>query len=108
MRQLFIALFALLLPSMLVAQEAEVRVPYEEEIIDKTMLSSSPFYYTNLMLKYREGVEPLSADEYYYLYYGYAYQETTTNPHSNHISQDILAIPSETDPILGLSLRFYL
>lgn len=98
MRQLFIALFALLLPSMLVAQEAEVRVPYEEEIIDKTMLSSSPFYYTNLMLKYREGVEPLSADEYYYLYYGYAYTEDYRPFLENEPLTEMLDILSRVNP----------
>lgn len=83
---------------MLVAQEAEVRVPYEEEIIDKTMLSSSPFYYTNLMLKYREGVEPLSADEYYYLYYGYAYSEDYRPFLENEPLTEMLDILSRVNP----------
>ena len=98
MRQLFIALFALLLPTMLSAQEAEVRVPYEEDIIDKTMLSSSPYYYTNLMLKYREGQEPLSANEYYYLYYGYAYSEDYRPFVENKPQTEILDILSRVNP----------
>ena len=98
MRQLFIALFALLLPTMLSAQEAEVRVPYEEDIIDKTMLSSSPYYYTNLMLKYREGQEPLSANEYYYLYYGYAYSEDYRPFVENKSLTEILDILSRVNP----------
>ena len=98
MRQLFIALFALLLPTMLSAQEAEVRVPYDEDIIDKTMLSSSPYYYTNLMLKYREGQEPLSANEYYYLYYGYAYSEDYRPFVENKPLTEILDILSRVNP----------
>ncbi len=33
----------------------------------------SPFYYPNLMLRYKEG-KVLSDDEYHHLYYGYAFQ----------------------------------
>lgn len=98
MRQLFIALFALLLPTMLSAQEADVRVPYEEDIIDKTMLSSSPYYYTNLMLKYRNGAEPLTADEYYYLYYGYAYSEDYRPFVENKPLTEMLDILSRVNP----------
>lgn len=53
----------------------ELRVPDEDDIIHQTILTSSPYYYTNLMLKYRSGTEPLTDLEYYYLYYGFAYQE---------------------------------
>lgn len=98
MRQLFIALFALILPSMLVAQEAEVRVPYEEEIIDKTMLSSSPFYYTNLMLKYRSGTEQLTADEYYYLYYGYYFSDEYRPFVENKAFDALMEVMAGLDP----------
>ena len=33
----------------------------------------SPFYYPNLMLRYKEG-KPMSEEEYHHLYYGYAFQ----------------------------------
>lgn len=73
-------LFAMLLiiamiPTSLMAQERQIRVPDEEDILRQTLSTSSPYYYTNLMLKYRSGSEKLTDDEYFYLYYGYLYQE---------------------------------
>ena len=63
--------------------EQEKRVPDEDDIIHQTVSVSSPYYYTNLMLKYRNGTSPLTPTEYYYLYYGYIYDESyrpfTTN-----------------------------
>ena len=65
-----------LLPTILFAQEkAEPRVPNEDDILRQTLATQSPYYYTNLILKYRNGTEPLTDDEYYYLYYGYFYDE---------------------------------
>jgi hypothetical protein len=64
-------------PNPLVASEAETSllIPDEEDIIHQTLSTSSPYYYTNLMLKYRNGTEPLTNLEYHYLYYGFMYQE---------------------------------
>lgn len=78
MRSLYRVLFSLLASVVFVASLAAqdgVVVPTEQEILSKTLDSSSPYYYTNLMLKYRLGVEPLTDEEYYYLYYGYYYTE---------------------------------
>lgn len=83
---------------MLLAQEKEVRVPTEEEIINRTMISSSPYYYTNLMLKYRNGTKPLTADEYYYLYYGYAYSEDYRPFVDNAPLTEMLDILSRINP----------
>ena len=66
-------LTAILLYLPLSAQE--VVVPTEEEILSKTLDTSSPYYFTNLMMKYRSGSEPLTPEEYYYLYYGYYYSD---------------------------------
>lgn len=64
-------------PNPLVASEAEATllIPDEDDIIHQTLSTSSPYYYTNLMLKYRNGTEPLTDLEYHYLYYGFMYQE---------------------------------
>ncbi len=64
-------------PNPLVASEAEATllIPDEEDIIHQTLSTSSPYYYTNLMLKYLNGTEPLTDLEYHYLYYGFMYQE---------------------------------
>ena len=55
---------------LVIEQRTELLVPDEEDILDKTLATSSPYYYTILMFKYRNGTEPLSDLEYYYLYYG--------------------------------------
>lgn len=55
--------------------EWSLRIPDEEDILHQTLATSSPYYYTNLMMKYRNGTEPMTDDEYFYLYYGYVYQE---------------------------------
>lgn len=80
------------------AQEHEAVVPIEEDILAKTLDTTSPYYYTNLMLKYNLGKEPLTEMEYYYLYYGYAYQEAY-NPFAKNSALDaMLAIMAEIDP----------
>jgi hypothetical protein len=55
--------------------EREIRTPDEDDIIHQTVSTASPYYYTNLMLKYRNGTEQMTPLEYYYLYYGYIYDE---------------------------------
>ena len=80
------------------AQEHEAVVPIEEDILAKTLDTTSPYYYTNLMLKYNLGKEPLTEMEYYYLYYGYTYQEAY-NPFAKNSALDaMLAIMAEIDP----------
>lgn len=54
----------------------ELGAPDEDDIIHQTVSTSSPYYYTNLMLKYRNGTEQMTPQEYYYLYYGYIYDES--------------------------------
>lgn len=51
------------------------KIPDEEDIIRKTMDSSSPYYFTSLMMRYNN-LETLSEEDYHYLYYGYAYQDS--------------------------------
>lgn len=54
---------------------------------------NSPFYYPNLMLRYKEG-KPLSEEEYHHLYYGYAFQPSykplEANPAMTRV-QEIMA-----------------
>lgn len=80
------------------AQEREIIVPNEEDIIAYTLDTASPYYYTNLMLKYRLGNEPLTAMEYYYLYYGFIYQEAYKPFADNRALDDMLSIMSGIDP----------
>ena len=95
-------------PSVLTAQapnplitetvEREMRVPDEEDIIHKTVSVSSPFYYTNLMLKYKNGSSPLSDEEYYYLYYGYLYDESYKPFNENVALDKMLLIMAAVNP----------
>ena len=109
MRYTIIALLLLLTtPSVLTAQapnplitetvEREMRVPDEEDIIHKTVSVSSPFYYTNLMLKYKNGSSPLSDEEYYYLYYGYLYDESYKPFNENVALDKMLLIMAAVNP----------
>lgn len=49
------------------------RVPDEDDVLGKVMSSDSPYYYPPLMIRYMAGDLTLTADDYYYLYYGFAY-----------------------------------
>ncbi len=79
-------------------EDGELRIPDEDDIMAKTFSASSPYYYTNLMLKYRNGNEKLTADEYYYLYYGYVYQESYQPFAQNRAMDEMLLIMSGIDP----------
>lgn len=52
---------------------AQMRVPDDEDIAKRTIDASSEYYYPSLMTRYIEGDTTLTADDYYYLYYGYAF-----------------------------------
>lgn len=60
-------------------------VPVEDDILDQISLSSSENYYPNLMMRFEQGDTTLTAANYHYLYYGFAYQDIykplATNPH---------------------------
>ena len=85
-------LFSLLLvPASLLA-----KIPDEEDILRKTLDSSSPFYFPALMMRYTN-LERLTEEEYHYLYYGFACQDSykptmstdgTTNLYTSLIGLD--------------------
>lgn len=50
------------------------KVPDEDDILNNIMNTASPYYYTNLMMRYNN-LQKLTEDDYHYLYYGYAYQD---------------------------------
>ena len=87
-------------PNTLATSEAEATllIPDEEDIIHQTLSTSSPYYYTNLMLKYRNGTEPLTALEYHYLYYGFMYQEDYRPFAENTALDKMLAVMAGINP----------
>ena len=97
-RLLSILLLVVALPVATMAQEDDkVRVPDEEDILRQTLSTSSPYYYTNLLLKYHNGSEKLTADEYFYLYYGYLYQEDYRPFSKNEALDEMLMLMSSVD-----------
>lgn len=66
------------------------KIPDEEDIVRKIMDGTSPFYYTNLMMRY-QNLERLSEEEYHYLYYGFAYHESYKPMSTNNAITDLYA-----------------
>lgn len=80
----------LLLAMLLLPLTLWAKIPDEDDIIRKTMDSTSPYYYTNLMLRYNN-LEQLTDEEYHYLYYGYAYQDSYKPTASNSAAEQLYA-----------------
>lgn len=51
-----------------------LHVPDNDDILKKITEATSPYFYPNLMMRYKNG-ESLTDDEYHYLYYGFAFQQ---------------------------------
>ncbi len=78
-------LLALLLPLM-----GWAKIPDEDDILRKTMDSSSPFYYPNLLMRYNN-LERLTEEEYHYLYYGYTYHDNYKPTATNNAVDELYA-----------------
>lgn len=63
--------FGVLTPCIADAQ----RVPDDKEIFEQIINSDSPYYYPSLMIRYNTGDTTLTADDYYYLYYGFPFSD---------------------------------
>ncbi len=78
------------------------KVPDEEDILNNIMNTSSPYYYTGLMMRYNN-LEKLSEEDYHYLYYGYAYQDEykplASNPAIERLYETLMRLDtSSPDP----------
>lgn len=89
-------LFALLLLALPLF--AAAKVPDEEDITTRTLDPESRFYYPNLMLRYRSDDRTLDNDDYHYLYYGYAYQESYKPLESDEDLDRLMMIAAVIDP----------
>ena len=85
-------------PLMATETEMTLLIPDEEDIIHQTLSTSSPYYYTNLLLKYHNGTEPLTDMEYHYLYYGFMYQEDYRPFAENTALDRMLLVMTGIDP----------
>lgn len=84
-----ILLLILIVPVTLMAQ----RPPVEDSIVRAITDAGSPYYYPNLFSRYTSGDLTLTGDDYYFLYYGYAYQQNY-NP--------LAPTPTQSDKILSI------
>ncbi|MFR9504330.1 MAG: DUF4919 domain-containing protein [Rikenellaceae bacterium] len=85
-------LLLLLLPLSLMA-----KVPVEDDIIDKINDASSPYYYPNIYIKFNNGGS-FTAEEFHYLYYGFAYSELYKPLETNSKIDRVLLLASSIDP----------
>lgn len=63
----------LLLPLLLCIQA--LKAPDNEAILRATLDASGDHYYPALMQRYADGDQQLTGEDFYYLYYGYAYRD---------------------------------
>ncbi len=74
MKRLFAIIVAVVCVGTVSAQMDGVHVPTEEDVLAKTMPSDSPYFYMPMFRRYMNGDPTLTAEHYFYLYYGYAYE----------------------------------
>jgi hypothetical protein len=74
------------------------KVPSEEDILAATMSATSPYYYPAMMMRYLAGDATLTDQDYYYLYYGYAYSDAynghATLPGEERILEILASTPT--------------
>lgn len=92
-----ILLLLTLLPFLAVA-----KAPVEDDIADKTLDASSAYYYPGLMLRYNAGDPSLTDEDYHYLYYGYAYQDSYKPLNTNPDMDKMLQILARINPDMPL------
>lgn len=77
-------------------------VPTDELIMKATSDAASPYYYPSLMMRYRE-CKALDDDEYFYLYYGHAFQEKYTplaaDPAMDRVKEILARIKIDTPSV---------
>ena len=85
--------FCILVLTLFVGLSASATTPNNDLIFANISNVDSPFYYPNLILRYKEG-KSLSEEEYHHLYYGYAFQPSykplEANPAMTRV-QEIMA-----------------
>ncbi len=92
MKKIF-ALLLLSLPLWAIGQ----RVPDNDAILRAVIDQASPYYYPALFSRYMAGDTTLTADDYYYLYYGFPYQEAYKPLEANPADDKVLVIFSQNN-----------
>lgn len=73
------------------------KVPQEDDITKKINDPTSEYYYPNLFLRFKNG-EQISAEQFHYLYYGFAYNEQYRPLEVNVKNDRVLLLASAIDP----------
>lgn len=88
--------------ALFVAVSAFAVTPNNDLIFANINNVDSPFYYPNLMLRYKEG-KPMSEEEYHHLYYGYAFQPAykplEANPSITRVQEIMARISIDTPSV---------
>ena len=74
------------------------KVPVESDIKARIEDPASEQYYPNLRLRYEQADSTLTAEDYHYLYYGYAYQDAYKPLNTNPDLDRVLLLASGLDP----------
>uniref|UniRef100_UPI00405720DF DUF4919 domain-containing protein n=1 Tax=Alistipes sp. TaxID=1872444 RepID=UPI00405720DF len=94
--------FFAILSAMFVVASAVAGTPNNDRIFAEITNVDSPFYYPNLMLRYKEG-KPMTDNEYHHLYYGYAFQPSykplEANPSMTRIQEIMARISIDTPSV---------
>ena len=93
------------------------RTPDNDDIYAKIADSNSAYYYPGLKMRYDQWVEPMSAEEMHYLYYGYAYmpeyKPLDTNPHLTRVLEILARVAldepsvSDLDELVAVAMQAY-
>ncbi|MFI3281680.1 MAG: DUF4919 domain-containing protein [Rikenellaceae bacterium] len=73
------------------------KAPVEDDIVDKINDPASAYYYPNLFIKFNSGGS-FTAEEFHYLYYGFAYSELYRPLEVNTKIDKVLLLASSLDP----------
>ncbi len=92
MKRIIIVLLAVLAVGQFCSGQDALRVPDNDDILSRTIDSSSPYYLPSLMGRYLASGRDLTDQDYYYLYYGYAFSDAY---------KPFKSIPAE-DKLLGI------
>lgn len=76
----------------------QAKTPVEEDILERITDPESPYYYTKLMLRFEQGDPTLSDEDFHYLYYGYAYQDSYKPLATNPDMERMLELMAGLDP----------
>ena len=90
------------------------KVPVESDIKARIEDPASEQYYPNLRLRYEQADSTLTAEDYHYLYYGYAYQPQyrplETNPALDRFYETLARLnvdaPADTDLLAAESAAY--